>query len=300
MVALSDNVLGRGQLPGVGGRETEGTKQAPRFAAGAVPSAAQHFVEQYADAYGNTLVFIAPGADGVWFTDDDVQSDYGANEIIYCGYRFDPETQLYYVRNRTYNPVLGRWIQRDPIGYNGGINLYGYVGGLAAAQTDLSGFGGRTLLPPGGVWVGGGTGIIYRHGVPFPNNNNTGNANPRWRPSSYNDCLSCWLVPFDMLAVQTGATVAFLSGFSLLVAPEFSFAEVAAFFGDVAGVAGVFSDLVEDAEACEKCNPCASNISKMRDDVKTAGHTLKKLHDLEKKVKDIFEDLGKIVRFGLG
>ena len=103
-----------------------------------------------------------------------------------------------------------------------------------------------------------------------------------------------------MLAVQTGATVAFLSGFSLLVAPEISFAEVAAFFGDVAGVAGAFSDLVEDAEACEKCNPCASNISKMRDDVKTAGHTLKKLHDLEKKAKDIFEDLGKIVRFGLG
>ena len=24
-----------------------------------------------------------------------------ANEIIYCGYRFDPDTQLYYVRNRS-------------------------------------------------------------------------------------------------------------------------------------------------------------------------------------------------------
>ncbi len=28
----------------------------------------------------------------------------------------DPETQLYYVRNRMYNPALGRWVQRDPIG----------------------------------------------------------------------------------------------------------------------------------------------------------------------------------------
>jgi RHS repeat-associated protein len=28
----------------------------------------------------------------------------------------DPETELYYVRNRMYNPALGRWIQRDPIG----------------------------------------------------------------------------------------------------------------------------------------------------------------------------------------
>ena len=91
------------------------------------------------DAYGNTLVFTGPGADGVWFTDDDTQYSYGANEIIYCGYRFNPETQLYYVRNRTYNPVLGRWLQRDPIGYAGGINLYGYVGGRPGIKTDASG-----------------------------------------------------------------------------------------------------------------------------------------------------------------
>ena len=84
-------------------------------------------------------MFIEPGSDGRWFTDDDVQSSYGANEIIYCGYRYDPESQLYYVRNRTYNPVLGRWLQRDPIGYSGGINLYGYVGGLVVAGADPAG-----------------------------------------------------------------------------------------------------------------------------------------------------------------
>jgi len=45
-------------------------------------------VEAYdCDAYGNTLIFIAPGADGQWFTDDDTQSSYGVNEITYCGYR---------------------------------------------------------------------------------------------------------------------------------------------------------------------------------------------------------------------
>ncbi len=92
-----------------------------------------------ADAYGNTLIFTGPGPDGLWFTDDDVQSDYGANEIIYCGYRFDPESQLYYVRNRTYNPVLGRWIQRDPIGYSGGINLYGYGESSPAGNVDAMG-----------------------------------------------------------------------------------------------------------------------------------------------------------------
>ena len=29
---------------------------------------------------------------------------------------------------RAYDPDLGRWISRDPIGETGGFNLYGYVG----------------------------------------------------------------------------------------------------------------------------------------------------------------------------
>ncbi len=70
-----------------------------------------------------------------------------ANEIIYCGYRFDPETQLYYVRNRTHNPVLGRWIQRDPIGYAGGINLYEYVESGPVGMVDPWGL--IPTRPPG-------------------------------------------------------------------------------------------------------------------------------------------------------
>jgi RHS repeat-associated protein len=109
-------------------------------------------IERSADAYGNTVIFTGPGTDGVWFTDDDVQSSYGANEIIYCGYPdstylskdigtglFDPETELHYVRNRIYNPALGRWLQRDPVGYAGGINLYEYVGGRAVVAVDPAG-----------------------------------------------------------------------------------------------------------------------------------------------------------------
>ncbi len=118
-------------------------------------------VEAYdTDAYGNTLNFTGPGADGVWFTDDDVQSNYGANEIIYCGYPDnnrvstdigtglnDPESELYYVRNRTYSPLLGRWIQRDPIGYKGGINLYEYVAGRAVVGVDAEGLANLPLTP---------------------------------------------------------------------------------------------------------------------------------------------------------
>ena len=129
-------ILGRQSLPS----GTYYLLQDLLYRAVALTNSSGSIVEAYdTDAYGNTLIFTAPGADGVWFTNDDVQSNYGANEIIYCGYCYDPESELYYVRNRTYNPILGRWIQRDPIGYQGGINLYGYASGRAVVGLDPEG-----------------------------------------------------------------------------------------------------------------------------------------------------------------
>jgi RHS repeat-associated protein len=46
----------------------------------------------------------------------------------YTGQRIDAETGgLYYYRGRTYSPTLGRFVQVDPMGYEGGVNLYAYV-----------------------------------------------------------------------------------------------------------------------------------------------------------------------------
>jgi RHS repeat-associated protein len=38
------------------------------------------------------------------------------NRIGYAGYQWDPVIGSYHVRHRVYNPGLGRWLQRDPLG----------------------------------------------------------------------------------------------------------------------------------------------------------------------------------------
>jgi RHS repeat-associated protein len=44
---------------------------------------------------------------------------------------------LYYMRARYYDPEVGRFINKDPIGYLGGdLNLYGYVGNNVANYFD--------------------------------------------------------------------------------------------------------------------------------------------------------------------
>jgi RHS repeat-associated protein len=83
------------------------------------------FIGHNTDAYGNTLIYTGPGPDGIWFTEDDFQSDYGANETIFQGREYDPESQLYYFRTRYYVPTLGRFVNRNPWGYiQGRYNLY--------------------------------------------------------------------------------------------------------------------------------------------------------------------------------
>src|SRR5439155_26066693 len=48
-------------------------------------------------------------------------------------------TGLVYYRNRYYDPTIGRFIQRDPIGMDGGMNLYAYVNANPVNFTDPMG-----------------------------------------------------------------------------------------------------------------------------------------------------------------
>jgi RHS repeat-associated protein len=51
----------------------------------------------------------------------------------------DSETGLYYYGHRYYNPLTGRWLNRDLIEESGGVNLYGFVGNDSINQLDLLG-----------------------------------------------------------------------------------------------------------------------------------------------------------------
>jgi len=52
---------------------------------------------------------------------------------------YDQETGRYYYGYRYYSPELGRWLSRDPIGEEGGINLYGFVNNNAVNLWDILG-----------------------------------------------------------------------------------------------------------------------------------------------------------------
>jgi len=73
--------------------------------------------------------------------DRDVDGD-GKNTVIrlrFAGQYHDRESGLYYNHHRDYDPNLGRYIQSDPIGLNGGINRYVYVLGNPISYIDPKG-----------------------------------------------------------------------------------------------------------------------------------------------------------------
>jgi RHS repeat-associated protein len=59
---------------------------------------------------------------------------------LFQGLRYEATTGLYYSRERDYSPTLGRFLEQDPLGFDGGdSNLYGYVREDPIAHADPSG-----------------------------------------------------------------------------------------------------------------------------------------------------------------
>jgi RHS repeat-associated protein len=104
-------------------------------------------VESYSyDAFGNPSVFDGQGS-------PIPEPDSGlANPALFTGRTWEPECQLYYHRARYYSPALGRFLNRDPIGHAGGLNLYAYTGNDPVNRTDRMGTDDETPNPADLFW----------------------------------------------------------------------------------------------------------------------------------------------------
>jgi len=73
----------------------------------------------------------------------------GTSRFRYAGHYWLGDANLLYSRARIYDPRLGRFLQPDPIGYGGGMNMYAYVKGDPVNFTDPTGTKGQCFQVPG-------------------------------------------------------------------------------------------------------------------------------------------------------
>ena len=87
------------------------------------------------DAYGNELTQNTTG---------DPYASYGAQ----YGYRKDYATGFNLLGHRFYDPSAGHFLNQDPIGIDGGLNVYGYAGNDPVDGADPSGLDPQTQGDP--------------------------------------------------------------------------------------------------------------------------------------------------------
>ena len=95
------------------------------------------------------LITNGPGQ-ALWRWDSDPFGATQANEnpqnlgnfnfnLRFPGQYYDKETKTHYNYFRDYDPSIGRYLQSDPIGLQGGVNTYSYVSGDPISRSDPSG-----------------------------------------------------------------------------------------------------------------------------------------------------------------
>ncbi len=86
------------------------------------------------DPFGSTLPNQDPDADG----------NALKYNVRFPGQYFDKETGLHYNNARFYSAFTGRYLEADPIGERGGLNLYQYANGNPVRTTDVAGLTGSS------------------------------------------------------------------------------------------------------------------------------------------------------------
>ena len=96
-------------------------------------------ITKYIDANGNVVASYTYDAFGKLIAKAGPLADFFRHR--FSTKYFDVETELYYYGYRFYSPYLMRWLNRDPIEENGGLNLYGFCGNNGISNIDVLGFG---------------------------------------------------------------------------------------------------------------------------------------------------------------
>jgi RHS repeat-associated protein len=115
-------------------------------------NASYHYL--ISDHLGTPQLAINSTGEQSWKINSDAfgNSELDANNQITMNLRFpgqyyDAETGLAYNYFRDYDAKTGRYIQSDPIGLEGGINTYGYVGGNPLVYSDPTGEFAQIMVP---------------------------------------------------------------------------------------------------------------------------------------------------------
>ena len=134
---------------------------------------------------------------------------------------------LIYMRARYHNPYLCRFLDADPAGFSGGLNLYAYANGNPVSYVDPSGLGAvggvlpNWLTPPSAgvdmsqvyAWLGGGGSLPYSVSFPFgdvasvllPGYNSFGTANAALMAGDYRTAASYGVLGVAEVGVVIGS-----------------------------------------------------------------------------------------------
>lgn len=98
---------------------------------------ALQFGSLHADERGSVVARVGPSGTSI-NRYDEYGNSQGAlsGRFGYTGQVWMPEVGMYHYRARAYSPSLGRFLQTDPIGFEGGMNVYAYVGNNPLNFTD--------------------------------------------------------------------------------------------------------------------------------------------------------------------
>ena len=84
-----------------------------------------------------------------------------ANVYRFSSKEIHPNSGFYYYGYRFYDPGLQRWLNRDPLGERGGINLFEFVGNVPTHAVDRFGLQVIVNPPPPGPFPGANVGPVW-------------------------------------------------------------------------------------------------------------------------------------------